>query len=289
MLKKVQSGQPLSIPAVDYNAFIEAALDYRRRSADQGQTPQGAPLQAGMVQVRNNTGGNRDRFDILGIDGPAILPSVNEQAFAQRVVFKGVTPAVSLHTGRFIVLAEPLAAGKVGRAYAHGVCPLKVDVPAASTSLMYAEVVNNTYANLKASQDGSARVLWRAGGSGVQWALVHLGAGRGGVLIRFGRAAADFSGGNTITLTPCVSSTNSTVTGEPNVTVSILSPSNAAPMPVIKKDDILAFVSFINWAAQEESVLLPVLQKGLPAGTGQRKVLQLDGSNQPFWGYVEAI
>jgi hypothetical protein len=289
MLKKVQSGQPLAIPAVDYNAFIEAALDYRRRSADQGQTPQGSYLQAGMVRVRNNTGGNRDRFDILGIDGPAILPSVNEQAFAQRVVFKGVMPAVSLHTGRFIVLAEPLAAGKVGRAFASGVCPVKVEAPANGAGLMYAEVINSTCANLKASQEGSARILWRAGGSGVQWALVHLGAGRGGAWLRFGKATADWSGGNTITLTPCISSTNSTATGEPNVTANILSPSNAAPMPIIKMNDILAFISFTNWSGMGESVLLPVLQKGLPAGTGQRKVLQLDGSNQPFWGYVEAI
>jgi hypothetical protein len=60
-------------------------------------------------------------------------------------------------------------------------------------------------------------------------------------------------------------------------------------MPIIKMNDILAFISFTNWSGMGESVLLPVLQKGLPAGTGQRKVLQLDDSNQPFWGYVEAI
>jgi len=288
-MKKVQSGQRLSIPASDYNAFIEAALDHRGRQANQGQDLQPSSSPGGMVLVRNNTGVKRDRFDVLGIDGPAILPSVNEGAFAERVICKGVVPATVAHTGRFMVLAEPLDAGRVGRAFAYGICPVKVDVPAGSASLMCAEIVNNTYTNLKAAQDGSARIVWRAGGSGVQWALVHLGAGRAGCVVRSGKAAADYSSGNTITLTPCISLTNPAPTGEPNITVTILSPSGASPMPIIQANDLLAFVSFINWAGQEESVLLPVAQKGLPAGTGQRKVLQLDASNQPFWGYVESI
>jgi len=32
-LKKVQAGQKLAIPAAAYNAFIDAAVDYRRRTA----------------------------------------------------------------------------------------------------------------------------------------------------------------------------------------------------------------------------------------------------------------
>jgi hypothetical protein len=290
MLKKVQPGSPLSIPAADYNAFIDAALECRRHMVDSGgPDTQSSSLSAGMVLVRNNTGGSRSRFDILGVDTPAILPSVNESAFAERVALKGVAPALSLHAGRFVVLAEPLTANQVGRAFVHGVCPVKVDVPADATSLSYTEMVDAVYANLKSSQEGSARILWRAGGTGVQWALVHLGAGRSNATIRFGRATADWSAGNSISLTPCLSSTNATATGEGAVTVTIISPSTASPQPIIKNNDILAFISFTNWAGQRESVLLPVPVKGLPAGTGQRKVLQLDAANQPFWGYVEAI
>ena len=35
-LRKVQSGQPLAIPASAYNAFIDAAVDYRQRTAHIG-------------------------------------------------------------------------------------------------------------------------------------------------------------------------------------------------------------------------------------------------------------
>jgi hypothetical protein len=36
-LKRVQSGEPLFIPASAYNAFIDAALDFRQRTAHLGQ------------------------------------------------------------------------------------------------------------------------------------------------------------------------------------------------------------------------------------------------------------
>ena len=135
-LRKVQSGQKLQIPARAYNAFVDAAIDHRQRSANIGRESQPSYRSADIVLVRNDSGSPRQQFDILGIDGPIISPDANETQFRSRVALKGVTPGES-HIGKFVVLAEPLANGKIGRAYAAGVCPVKIDVPDEDLSLIH--------------------------------------------------------------------------------------------------------------------------------------------------------
>ena len=76
-LKKVQTGQPLVIPASAYNAFIDAAIDFRQRTAHIGQGAQPAFQQATIILVRNDSGADRQRFEVLGVDGPVIDPSYN--------------------------------------------------------------------------------------------------------------------------------------------------------------------------------------------------------------------
>lgn len=174
-LRKVQSGQPLAIPASAYNAFIDAAVDLRQRTAHIGQDTRPASLQPGIVLVRNDSGSARARFEVLGIDSPVIAPTDNEVEFKNHVAFKGVMPAVASHTGRFVVLAEPIASGKIGRAFTAGVCPIKLVVPDETQDWRFAEIADGVTAHLEANSQGSAAILWRAGGTGVQWAIVRLG------------------------------------------------------------------------------------------------------------------
>ena len=174
-LKKVQSGQPLVIPASAYNAFIDAALDFRQRTAHLGQGAQPSFSQASIVLVRNDSGSNQNRMAVLGVDTPIIDPSANEEEFKNRVALSCVAPAADTHEGKFVVLAEPIASGKIGRAYAAGVCPVKIDVPDEDHEWRYAEIADGITANLKVSMQGSAGILWRVGGTGVQWAVVRLG------------------------------------------------------------------------------------------------------------------
>ena len=174
-LKKVQSGQPLVIPASAYNAFIDAALDFRQRTAHLGQGAQPSFAQASIVLVRNDSGSNQSRMSVLGVDAPIIDPSANEDEFKNRVALSCVTPAADTHEGKFVVLAEPIASGKIGCAYAAGVCPVKIDVPDEDYPYRLAEVTDDSADNLTAVKRGSAAILWREGGTGVQWALVRLG------------------------------------------------------------------------------------------------------------------
>jgi hypothetical protein len=174
-LRKVRSGDPLVIPAAAYNAFIDAALDFRQRTAHLGQGAQPSFPQASIVLVRNDSGSNQNRMAVLGVDAPIIDPSANEEEFRNRVALSCVAPEEGTHEGRFVVLAEPIANGKIGRAYAAGVCPVKIDVPDEEHEWRYAEIADGITGNLKVSMQGSATILWRAGGTGVQWAVIRLG------------------------------------------------------------------------------------------------------------------
>jgi len=175
-MKKVQSGNPLVIPAQAYNAFIDAAKDFRQRTQHLGQKAEPSSRQAGIVLVRNDSGSDQNRLAVLGVDAPIIDPANNEDEFKNRVTLSCVTPAENTHEGKFVVLAEPIATGKIGRAYVAGVCPVQIDVPDEDHEYPFAEIADSVTDNLKASHYGSASILWRAGGIGVQWAIVRLGS-----------------------------------------------------------------------------------------------------------------
>ena len=53
---------------------------------------------------------------MLGIDSPVISPTDNETEFKNTVALSCVAPTSS-HAGKFVVLLEPLADGRMGKAY----------------------------------------------------------------------------------------------------------------------------------------------------------------------------
>jgi hypothetical protein len=173
--KKVQSGDPLQIPARAYNAFIDAAHDFqqRTRGLDSGASP--GSRSTDIIRVRNDSGGDRQRFEILGIGDPIITPTDNVEAFKNQVAFVGETPAVPDHLGRFVILLEPIADGKIGQALVAGVCPVMLDVPDEDHPYRAAEVIDGDATALTVGLAGSATILWRESGTGTKWAVVRLG------------------------------------------------------------------------------------------------------------------
>jgi len=171
-LKKVKPGDPLAIPAATFNTFVDAAQDYLRRQRDQSRQSKPAGGQAGMVLIRNDSGADCPRFGVLGIDDVVIDPADDEDAFAGRVVLAGVTPDVDDHTGRFVVTAEPIAAGEIGRAYADGVFPANVNV--FDTTHKYADVADGQIGYLASGTSGAIRILWAQSGTGERLAVVRM-------------------------------------------------------------------------------------------------------------------
>jgi len=177
---KVSPGQPLNgFPAAVYNAMLECIADLRSRRLGVGGAAAGGDLrQSSLVRVRNDSGADRDQFDVLGLDVPLVLPADNEDEFRARATFSGITPAWDDHRGRFALLLEPLKSGAVGWACLAGVCPAAVIVDDEATERHAAEVIDGDCLALQAVHDGSATILWREGGTGLQWAVVRLGPRR---------------------------------------------------------------------------------------------------------------
>jgi hypothetical protein len=174
-LEKVKSGDPLVVPAATYNTFVDAARDYLARQQDQAQSARPGGRHSGIVLVRNDSGSDRSRFDVLGVSGSLFDPAADLDAFKNCPALSGATPSASSHTGRFVVLLEPIAAGAIGPAMASGVCPVRVQVDDATLQL--ADVKNSDATCLKTSRTGSATILWRQSGTGTIWAVVKLAGG----------------------------------------------------------------------------------------------------------------
>ena len=196
-MKKVATGDPLSIKARWYNAVTDATVAYKRARQGLGQDALDVGLGAGMAWIQNNSGDDRKRFEILGIDTESLLdPSSDLNAFKNRLVFKGVMPKTPGYTGFFAICAEPIKSGQIGRAYFYGCCPVQVNVNSSDDS--YADIKNNDATQLNSGPTGAAQILTIQSGTGTQWALVRLGpaAGEGifqlaGTLPRYGMYTAN--------------------------------------------------------------------------------------------------
>ncbi|MCC7408334.1 MAG: hypothetical protein IT442_09690 [Phycisphaeraceae bacterium] len=170
-LKKVQSGEPLAIPATAYNAFIDAARAHRAAQQEVASQPRPGVAQTTIVPIRNDSGADRDRFDILGINGPLFTPTAALEQFKNRVVLTGGTPG-SGHTANFAALLEPVKAGKIAAACIAGVCPARINVQ--NQSHLYADVASGSAANLQSGVLGAAFIVWKESGTGVKWSIVNL-------------------------------------------------------------------------------------------------------------------
>lgn len=174
-LTKVSSGDRFRMKASTFNAFVDAARDYRARANDAESSKRNRDTKPGLLFVRNDSGGDQKQFAVLGLDDIVIKPGDNEQEFRSRVVLSGKTPDKAKHRGRFSIYAEPVAAGKIAKAYVDDVVQVRLLVPEEAEDCRFAEIDDGSSAHLKAANYGSATILWREGGTGEQWAVVRIG------------------------------------------------------------------------------------------------------------------
>jgi len=184
ILRKVQPGQRMQIPAAAYNAFVDAA-NYTKAASLSNRGQDGGNLGAGAVLVRNATGADLGRFSIVGIDGPVISPTDNLIEFQNRIVLSGVGP----YPGQFAVLLEPLKAGAIGRACVSGECVCRVN--ATDSGHQFAEATTDP-TRLESAASGSAAILYKEGGTGEKWTVVRLGNSPGSAAPRVHRFAPGY-------------------------------------------------------------------------------------------------
>lgn len=176
-LKKVKPGDKLQIPAQTYNLFVDAALDFRGRQHDVAAPP-GGWIASEKVKIKNSSGSDVARFQILGIDGVVFDPQDALQTFQQEVVLSGVAPILGIHAGgRFVICAGPIPNGTIGTAWCSGICPVQINVTNEYHS--YADVIHEEVAYLASASIGPCFILWKESGTGTKWAVVRFG-GSGG-------------------------------------------------------------------------------------------------------------
>ncbi len=182
--RRVKPGDSLrGISAAGWNGAMDAARAFAESNLSGGAgSPIGTTPQTGIVLVQNNSGGDLDRFSVLGIDSPLISPTDGPDAFKSRVMLVGITPATASHKAKFVILREPLKNGKIGQAYIAGACPCKINVNNANDAA--ADVKNSDAASLDSGASGAAKILWKESGTGLKWAYVLLpqGGGTGGAI-----------------------------------------------------------------------------------------------------------
>lgn len=170
-MRKVQAGQPMAIPAAAYNSFIDAAADYqsRQQSTHSKMSPTGP--QANRITVRNDSSYDLVVGTALGFGDPIITPDDNLEEFKSRIVLSVVLPTVAQHSGRFVVLAEPIGQNELGQAYIHGACPAFLDVQDETHG--YADITAD-FPLLQTNGGHGAEIIWKQSGTGLKWGILRL-------------------------------------------------------------------------------------------------------------------
>ena len=151
-----------------------------------------------IIRVRNNTADIINRFGALGVSGSVI--EMAPENSSHHIIVDGYTPSAIDHAnGKFVICAEPIQSGRIGRAYAAGVTAAIVNV--VDESHTYADIDDGQYC-LKSAESGTCAILWKESGTGQLLAIVRFGgAGSVGTSIRKAYCLTAGGVGNTINCT----------------------------------------------------------------------------------------
>lgn len=172
--KRVRQGDPMQIQAAAWNACLDAAEAAKRGGGGGLADAVGRQFrQADIVLVKNASGSDVSRFHVLGISGVIFSPTDSLQSFQNQVAFTGETPDEEAHKGKFVVCLDAMKNGQVGRAWIAGTCAAKVYIEAESDS--YCDVKEGDRTELRSTDSGSARILYKPSGTGSKWCVVRFG------------------------------------------------------------------------------------------------------------------
>ncbi len=169
--QQVTTSTPVTAPKASFvNDTIAAIATAEKFSRRQSSGLVNVGEIDGVVLVKNDSGSDASALDVLGISQPIILPSSDEMTFITRVAIKAVALS-SYYEGKFVILSEPIASGKIGRGWISGICPAKINV--IDTDHRYADIVDGV---LSSSESGVCRILWQIYEIGAgKWALLRFG------------------------------------------------------------------------------------------------------------------
>jgi hypothetical protein len=180
-MNKVKPGQSFEVKAETWNAFIDAAI-FTKNQSNSGNAGSRSGVGGGVVLVRNEESSDFPQFGAIALTDMPIKPSSTEniQEFKCRPpLFFGRRVTAAYESYPYAITLEPIPALSVGRALVLGVTPAQVRI--VDSTHAFAVPDASVIGGLTTAASGVARILWKYGSSGMQWAMLQLGgAGSGG-------------------------------------------------------------------------------------------------------------
>lgn len=170
--REIQRGQVLSgIPSNSWNAFVDATRKINAlvgRGNGQASSDQGSTV---FIQVRNDTDALVPVGGILVLSDVLFLPADRESVVFEGLQFSGLAPDSTGTDYFYVVALEPIAEGKIGRGVIQGASWARINL----TSEDHGFVKHGSNPDYLVSNEFRGRpIIWRALGTGEQWAIVGL-------------------------------------------------------------------------------------------------------------------
>ena len=175
-LTHVRPGDPLEISAGTFNAMVDAAKAHQGGRHGVGRTTRPDLRQSNMVLVRNDSGFDLDRYNVLGLSGVLFDPTAYPTSFQREIAVTGVIPVPGTHDDNFVVLQEPIKDGDLGLAMVAGVSIVKVYVVSSEANSIFSYAkIQAAAASLEKAPSGPVKIIYIEAGTGNKWALVSFG------------------------------------------------------------------------------------------------------------------
>jgi len=163
---KVSPGQPWKPPRADQqNAWDEAADYFQVKQQLSVPSPQHFfPRPTDLIRVKNDSGADRDRGDVLELDSFLL-----ESLAAESLWFSGVVPTAD--DKPYCVLLKPIPNGEIGQGQISGVCIAKLNN--SDPALPFGKA-REGQTKIETVACGNAHIFHREEIEGQWWAVVRL-------------------------------------------------------------------------------------------------------------------
>jgi hypothetical protein len=182
-LNKVKTGQSFNPKASDWNAFVDAANAHKNRQHNIAK-PQQFANSVNIVIVKNASDYNLPIYAPVVTASVAIKPKDDgRQFFTDRnhPTFNVVPVDLVDQPGTFLILTEPILAGKTGKAMLYGTMSVKLNISDEKHFCASGEYGTD---KLVSCYDGPMKILYKESGTGEKWAVVSLNIDDESIVIR---------------------------------------------------------------------------------------------------------